>query len=283
MVEIAFVLVFAGAASLLLAAIPCLQRRFLYGDVKPPSLPTNRGSHEFAETSIVLASGVRLNGWIATPKGTEPTQAFVYFHGRRESPSGVLALAHALPGYAILGFCQRGMGQSSGSPSEERWVSDGKELVAWTAQRFGLPMSKISIGGRSLGSGVAVQVAREVAPAKLVLISAYASLSDLLTRHVPYLPLRYLLVDRFDSIAHIKGVVCPTLSIVAQEDKTVPCDSTFALLAHAASSVTQLVIPLSGHHGMLRNERVQAEIAGFLTSSIVDIEGCVVPGYQRIK
>lgn len=267
MVELVFGIVFVSIACLMLASIPRLQRRFLYSDIKPPLLPAEAGSHEFAESTIALASGARLTGWIATPVGTPPTQVFVYFHGRRESPSGVLALAHALPGYAVLAFCQRGMGQSSGRPSEEGWVSDGKELVAWAAQRFGLSMSQISIGGRSLGSGVAVQVAREVSPAKLILISAYASLSDLLTRHVPFLPLHYLLVDRFDSVKHIIGVVCPTLSIVAQGDRTVPCESTFALLAHAAGAVTHLVIPSSGHHGMMRNERVKAGIVGFLTSA----------------
>jgi pimeloyl-ACP methyl ester carboxylesterase len=266
MMKLVFGLVFASLASLVLASIPRVQRRFLYSDVKPASLPVITGGHEFEESIFVLACGARLNGWISTPTGVAPTQAFVYFHGRRESPSGILALADALPGYVVLGFCQRGMGQSSGRPSEESWVSDGKELVAWTAKHFGLPVSKISIGGRSLGSGVAIQVASEVSPARLILISAYASLSDLLTRHVPHLPLRYLLVDRFDSIEHIKGVACPTLSIVAQCDKTVPCESTFALLAHAAGSVTHLVIPLSGHHGMLRDERVRAGIIGFLMS-----------------
>ena len=65
----------------------------------------------------------------------------------------------------------RGYGASGGTPGETALVSDGIEIFDWAARRADLDAARIAIHGRSLGTGVAVQVAA-ARPARCVILTS---------------------------------------------------------------------------------------------------------------
>lgn len=76
--------------------------------------------------------------------------------------------------------------------------------------------------GESLGAAVAIGLAVEQPPAALVLRSPFTSLADVGRLHYPYLPVRLLLKDRYDSIGRIQDVSCPVLVVAGGADGIVP-------------------------------------------------------------
>jgi len=84
--------------------------------------------------------------------------------------------------------------------------------------------------GRSLGSGVAVYVASQRQQVRrLVLVTPFDSLAAVAAHHYPFLPVRWLLLDRFNSAEYASSVTAPTLILAAGRDEVVPNTSTEAL------------------------------------------------------
>jgi hypothetical protein len=103
--------------------------------------------------------------------------------------------------------------------------------------------------GRSLGSGVAVYLASQRPVARLVLVTPYDSLVDVAARHYPYFPVRWLLLDKFESSKYAKQVTAPTLVIAAEHDEIIPRASTRALVTRFRDGVVSLkIVPGAGHN-----------------------------------
>ncbi|WP_229510681.1 MULTISPECIES: alpha/beta hydrolase [unclassified Massilia] len=109
--------------------------------------------------------------------------------------------------------------------------------------------SEIVLVGRSLGTGIAVQVASQRPLHKLVLVTPYDSLASLAASQFPYFLVRLLLRDRYDSVRYAPQVTAPTLIIAAEHDEVIPAHSTARLLAHFAKVVaTHKVVAGTGHN-----------------------------------
>ena len=82
--------------------------------------------------------------------------------------------------------------------------------------------SRIYVFGRSLGSGVAVQLAAQRPVAGLILVAPFDSLVAVGKRHYPFLPVDWMLKHRFDSVAIAPKIRAPLLCIVAGDDEIIP-------------------------------------------------------------
>src|SRR5437764_654285 len=91
-------------------------------------------------------------------------------------------------------------------------------LFVWLAQRklIYLPF------GESLGTAVAVQLAAELPPGRLILRSPFGSLAEVGQVHYPFLPVRWLLRDRFASSEFIGRIHVPLLVIAGDRDRIIP-------------------------------------------------------------
>lgn len=154
-----------------------LRRKLLYSSPKPPLLPL-AVDHQIRQFSIEI-DGITLYGWLALPND-QITGAILYFNGRRESPTTIFRFLGIMKNLAVAVFNYRGLGPSSGQSSEETLVNDGLHVLNWVSTKTQLPMSSIVVIGRSLGSGIAIQVcaAREIAG--LILISPFDSLVNVI-------------------------------------------------------------------------------------------------------
>jgi hypothetical protein len=167
-----------------------------------------------AESIFIEGRDARVHAWYV--KG-EPL--IMYFGGNAEEVSWMLQEAtERTPGIGWLLVDYRGYGSSGGSPSEAALVADA---IGWY-DKMKSEHKTIYAFGRSLGSGVAVQLAAERPLAGLILVAPFDSLVEVGKRHYPFLPVSLLLKHRFDSVALAPGMRVPLLCIVAMQDTIIP-------------------------------------------------------------
>jgi fermentation-respiration switch protein FrsA (DUF1100 family) len=243
-----------------------LRRKLLFSKPKPPVLP-QAAEHQISEFSVAI-DGITLHGWLAAPHG-HIAGAILYFNGRRESPTTIFRFLGTMKNLAVAVFNYRGLGPSSGQPSEETLVSDGLYVLDWLIAKTQLPMSSIVVIGRSLGSGMAIQVCAARKIAGLILISPFDSLVNVIRCRVGFFP-DFLLQDKFKSTQYIDKVCCKVLSITGACDKTIPTHLTDALFSKWCGDLTEHVVPEGRHQGLLRHPSVEDEIALFLAQVFID-------------
>jgi len=188
-------------------------------------------------------------------------RALLYFGGNAEDVRGSLpTLANAFPSHAIYGMHYRGYNGSAGSPSETALHHDALALYDQVKQSH----PDIVVAGRSLGSGVAVRLASERPTAHLVLIAPYNSIQELAASQFPYLPIRWLLLDKFESWRYAPMVTAPVLILEAEHDEVIPDASTRALVGHFRRDLVAFtVIRGAGHNTISEFPAYLAALKGF--------------------
>lgn len=86
-------------------------------------------------------------------------------------------------------------------------------------QMLGLPANRIIVFGRSVGTGLALQLAARKAWAGLILVSPFTSCQDLFREKVG--PVAHLFEEWFPNEETIQKVQCPTLFIHGEEDELI--------------------------------------------------------------
>ncbi len=218
------------------AALFLFQRSLIY-------FPQPRSMADGTTTLSLPVDGADL---VVTVREQSGPSAIVYFGGNAEDVSQSLApLVAAFPDRALYLMHYRGYGGSSGAPSETALIADALRLFDHVRTQH----SNVVVIGRSLGSGVAVQLASARPAERLVLITPYDSLQGLAARQFPYVPVRWLLRDKFESGTYAAKITAPTLLIAAEYDEVIPRGSTDALHARFAAGVASLrVVPGTGHN-----------------------------------
>ncbi len=172
--------------------------------------------------------------------------AVLYFGGNAEDVSGTLPrLADLFPDHALYGMHYRGYGRSTGEPTERALHADARAL--YEHARRGHP--EIKVVGRSLGSGVAARLASEQAVARLALITPYDSIENVAAGQFPWLPVRWLIQDRFDSTAVAGRITAPTTLIAAEQDTLIRPERTARLATFFKPGIARsVVVPGADHN-----------------------------------
>jgi fermentation-respiration switch protein FrsA (DUF1100 family) len=188
------------------------------------------------------ADGLSLRAaWVSS--GVPGARVAVYFHGNAEAAAQNLPLAMELAdgGVDVVLAEYRGYGGQPGHPDEAGLYADGAALLEALA-REGVTPGRLVLVGRSLGTGVAVELALRTPPSLLVLVSPYTSFPDLGRSFVgPLAPL--VVPDRFDNLGKIGKLACPVAILHGTRDEVVPFRMGEAL-ARAARDVR--FVPLDG-------------------------------------
>lgn len=215
--------------------------------------------------------GVRLRGWLCVETGQPPRRLLLWFGGRNEHVAWTPDLAGWLPAdTALLAFNYRSLGGSTGWPSESACVADAEAAAQWALQRLDLGPDALHLAGRSLGTCVAMQLARRLTlhgagPASLVLISPPKSIRALLAASPLLAPLLPLLRSPLDSLAASADVRCPVLVLLAERDHRVPHAHSLALvqaLQSAGAAVRVRTLPGTNHRSLARTAQAMALVAG---------------------
>ncbi len=248
------------------AAIAASQRRLVFNPTIKREVDRPRSSGHRTRPIVLRATdGTKLSGWLMTPQVVGPHPAVLYFGGRSEEVSWVVRdAARLFPGMAVLAVNYRGYGASQGDPAENHMVDDGRLLYDWLAERHHVDARRIAVVGRSLGSGVAVQVALERAVNALVLITPYDSILAIAKRRFRAVPVEYVLRHRFESVKYAPSLTAPTYVLRAASDDVVPHSHTDLLVAQLGRLHLDETIADSDHMTIPYMEATQDRIAAFL-------------------
>lgn len=252
----------------LTAAIAASQRRLVFNpNVKREVDKPRSSGHRTRPIVLRATDGTKLSGWLMTPQVVGPHPAVIYFGGRSEEVSWVVRDAGKLfPGMAVLAVNYRGYGASQGDPAEQHMVEDGRLLFDWLAERHHVDPARVAVVGRSLGSGVAVQVALERPVHSLVLITPYDSILAIAKRRFRAVPVEYVLRHRFESVKYAPSLTAPTYVLRAASDDVVPHSHTDLLVSKLGRLHLDETVPESDHMNIPYLESTQSRIATFLTT-----------------
>ena len=187
--------------------------------------------------------------------------AVLYFGGNGEDVSSSVApLAAAFPEREIVMLHYRGYGGSAGRPTEADIALDATGLFDEVHARH----PDVIVIGRSLGSGVAARLASTRPVSKLVLVTPYDSLLGIAQRQFWFAPVRWLLIDKYESWRYVPRITAPVLILRAEHDELIPADSTEALRARfPAGQAREVVVPGASHNTIIDDPTYVRSLAAF--------------------
>lgn len=211
-----------GFYMLLVVGIFLCQRSLLY--FPSHSYVTLRDAYanrSFQEMPIRTADGLDLKAWYA-PATTKPF-TFVFFHGNGDNLATASETAdlYIAAGYGFLVAEYRGYSGLPGKPTEAGLYADGRACMNAVMAR-GVKSENIILFGHSLGTGIAVQIAEEFDVGGLVLLAPYTSVAKMAQVEYPYIPAKYLVLDRFESDEKIGKLHLPVLIANGTDDQIIP-------------------------------------------------------------
>jgi pimeloyl-ACP methyl ester carboxylesterase len=188
-------------------------------------------------------------------------RALLYFGGNGEAiQHNRNSLARWLPQHTVYLVAYRGYGASEGEPSEALLLEDALALYDAVVATH----DEIDVVGRSLGSGVAVHVAVQRPVARLVLVTPFDSAQAVAQAAYPWVPVAWLMQDRYDSLGRAARVEAPTLVLSAGRDRVVPQAHTAALLDAFAQPPQHIAFPAADHNDIHDQPGYAAAMTAFL-------------------
>ncbi len=242
----------AVAVVLFVALVVLMQNRLIYPRTRTPLMSWDPPADAEA-CAFTTEDGLTLHGWFHAGYGETPAEerpVVLWCHGNAGNithrAENLLLLARS--GLAVFIFDYRGYGQSDGKPSEKGLYFDADAAYAHLTDERGIPPDRIIAFGRSLGAGVALDLALRRPVAGLIMESAFRSIPAMASVQFPVLPLGPLVRSRFDNEARIGGLGVPLLMLHGDRDEIVPFEQGRAVFDSAPAPKTWYTISGAGHN-----------------------------------
>jgi fermentation-respiration switch protein FrsA (DUF1100 family) len=252
-------------------AIPDLSavaRKFLYyPDRLPPDLPPPHWAGKAKEVWMRCEDGVDIHGlWWDEP---EDGPAVLFLHGNaQEVYSWSLVHRELAPlGCRLLLIDYHGYGKRGGEPHEAGLYLDARAALKWLGDQ-GLEDGEIIVFGKSLGGGVACEIAQDRPFKALILESTFTSLAGVAMNLFPFLPPGVNLGESYHSLSKLQRVRCPVMVIHGDEDELIPVREGLTLYETAPEPKELYLVKGAGHNdvSMVAGPDYARRIATFLTS-----------------
>lgn len=148
----------------------------------------------------------------------------VFFHGNGEVMGSMQDVAGAMlrEGFSVLMTEYPGYGYAAEfKVTEDNVYDDAASLLKIMRERYGHSEAETILWGFSLGTGVAVEMAKRKLGERLILMAPFTSTSDAAQHHL-FFAARWLIVDDFNSKAKAPGIGYPTLVVHGEADSVIP-------------------------------------------------------------
>lgn len=178
----------------------------------------------FEEVWLTSEDQVRLHGWFFPGGGQNGrTQlAFLLLHGNAGNISHRLGFCEAWLGLGVSVFLfdYRGYGCSGGRPSESGTYLDAQAAYRWLRAKGFAPKQIIAFG-KSLGGGIASELALRERLGGLVLQSTFTSIPAVGKEFFPWLPVSLLSTIKYDTVERLPRIKVPLLILHSRDDAVV--------------------------------------------------------------
>ena len=228
-----FLALAAGGYAVLVAVLYLGQRALLY---RPDDTVPDPQAHDVADMTVIripVGDGVRSLAWWHPPRQSG-WPVVVYFHGNAGHIGERAYKARRMidAGFGVLLSGYRYNSGAGGRPSETALLADGQTAMRYVLDQ-GYAMDQLVLYGESLGSGIAVALAADNGVGGLILETPYSSIAEVAQAQYWFTPARWLIWDRYDSMARIGRVRAPILLFHGDADATIPV--RFARRLHDAA------------------------------------------------
>ena len=212
---------------------------------------------------------VQLHGWWVQRELLPGAPLIIYYGGNAEEVSGELHELEQLAPASYLFVNYRGYGNSTGIPSEKALVQDALFILDEMIRLANIKTDQVILMGRSLGTGVAIQVAHQRTVRAVILVSPYDSIRDMAHSMYPIFPVKWLLKHPFHSKRYARDIRCPALILAGTADEVVPAECSEALSRIWGGPMTYKLLPNAHHNNMCMIPEYYRSIAQFLS----DLDG----------
>ena len=232
-------------------AIYFAQALFIYA----PQIPTRElvatpaDIHlEYEDLTLNTPDNERINAWYI-PAKNQTTKTVLFFHGNAGNISHRLETIKIYNqlGFNFLIFDYRGFGTSTGKPTEQGTYIDADTVWQYLIEEKKLSAKEIIIAGRSLGGGVATELAKKVQPAMLILESTFTSMPEVSAKHYPFMPTGLIVKHKYETNQKLKQIHCPIVFAHSTDDEVIPYEQSQR--NYAAANEPKQFIKLRGGHG----------------------------------
>jgi pimeloyl-ACP methyl ester carboxylesterase len=178
----------------------------------------------------------------------------LYFHGNAGDLSSWQYVAQDLTSFGFSFFIidYRGYGKSSGKISEQGFYEDAWVAYEYLIEKRGFRPSQIIVYGRSIGSGVAIDLASKFDVKGLILEAPYTSLRMLAQEKAPFIFPQHWINYSFDNLKKIQNVKSAVLVIHGTDDAVIPIGHSEQLIRSISGKKLLVNIDGASHNNLNR-------------------------------
>ena len=176
------------------------------------------------------------------------------FHGNADLAAWQIPWAKELSrrtGRAVLVAEFRGYGGLTGTPTYASVQRDARAVYAAARDSLSIPADRIALYGHSLGSAIAAELAREVHPTALVLVSPMTSVRDMASRISPAaVPLFWVGLVRvhYDTESIVRTLDVPVSVAHGSRDEVIPVEMGRRVFEAAKVRGELLILETAAHN-----------------------------------
>ena len=178
------------------------------------------------DVRLTMDDGTEIEGRWFAPQGWTPADgAILYSHGNGGNHSWFnedACLWQKRFRFGILFYDYPGYGRSGGRPSEAGLYGAGETAYRWLREEKEVAGRDLVQVGQSLGGAVAIELAKRHECRAVVTMGAFTSFPDMAHQRFPWLPVRWLVRNRFDNLGKIGELPMPVFIEHGTADGTVP-------------------------------------------------------------
>ena len=207
----------------------------------------------YEEVYIKTPDNQKLNGYFL-PAEQKTQNTVIYLHGNGENVSSWYLACVEIQKYVpvnVLIVDYRGYGKSTGMPSVKGVNIDAHSMYMYLIDR-GYKPENISLYGRSIGGGIALELALKEKVKSIVVQSSFTSLKDIAKELYPIVPDSIIRNDYWNSKESIKKLNCPILISHGDMDEIVAVHHSYELFK-LANEPKKLIILNGATHNDVSN------------------------------
>jgi alpha-beta hydrolase superfamily lysophospholipase len=191
--------------------------------------------------------------------------AVLYFHGNKRNISWY---AKYIPfftrhGYEVYMIDYPGYGKSTGELTEKKLYQWAALVYKLALKRF--PADSLIIYGRSMGTGIAAQLASVRDCKRLILETPYYDFPSVVSDYLPVYPMNWLLRYQLPTHEFLDHVTVPVSIFHGTRDRVITFPHALRLAPHLKSGDEFIVVPGAHHNDLYKFSLTIRKLDSLLT------------------
>lgn len=222
-------------------------------------------SHPFKEVNIPVDHFTKYNIVQFTLPGNNIRGVVLYFHGNRGNIKRYASAANNITkhGYEVWMIEYPGFGKSTGKLTEQILYDQALQVYKMARVRF--KPDSIIIYGRSLGSGVATQLASIRDCKRLILETPYYSIPSLAATWFWMYPVDRMIKYKFPTNEYLKNVTAPVTIFHGTDDGVIPYKNAVRLKEALKAGDEFISINNGSHNNLKKYKEMTAKLDSILS------------------